>query len=355
MPTYIHGLADWPFFRWTLDRLADRLAAVRHRQGRLQGRMESLGGRLRQEVALQSLTEEVVKTSQIEGEILDRGRVHAFLARRLGLNAGTAPIPDGDGIVEVLLDATRNYDRPLTHERLFEWHDALMPAGRRGFGKLAAGGYRTGPMEDVPGPQSLPAECIEPGMNAFLKWFGDGHGIDPVLKAAIAHFWFAAIHPFADGNGRIARAIAEMGLARSEQTAQRFYSLSAQILRGRNAYDDRLEDMRKGNLDITDHLEWFLGCLDRAFGHAEHMLGDVLSRARLQEKLAGTSLNDRQRLMLDRLAEGLADKLTSSQWAEIAKTSQDTAGRDIADLMQRGLLVRDGAGRGTVYSLAETK
>jgi Fic family protein len=363
MSTYIHDLQEWPRFHWNAERIADRLAAVRHRQGRLLGRMELLGFKLRQEATLGSLTQEVVKTSEIEGEILDKGQVRSSLARRLGLEAGALAVADRnvEGIVEVVLDATGNYERPLTKKRLFGWHAALFPTGRSGLRKIAVGKWRSQPIEVVSGPEGHQrvhfegpdARRIEPEMRAFLEWFNGNAAIDPVLKAAIAHFWFVTIHPFDDGNGRIARAIADMTLARSEDSAQRFYSISAQIRRERNKYYDCLEETQKGDLDITSQVEWFLDCLDRAFEHAESTLMTVLQKARFWDGLAGLPLNDRQRLMLNKLLDGFEGKLTSSKWAKIAKCSQDTAGRDIDELLTKGVLKKGTAGgRSTSYSLA---
>ena len=365
MPTYIHELPSWPQFRWKHERLAERLAAVRHRQGHMLGRMESLGFKFREEASLQMLTEEVVKTSEIEGEILNKEQVRSSLARRLGMDIGALTVADRnvDGIVEVILDATGKHDKPLTDERLFGWHAALFPTGRSRLRKIVVGAWRNAPMDVVSGPEGRPRvhfEAPEAGrlkheMAAFLKWFNtsDKTTIDPVLKAGVAHFWFVTIHPFEDGNGRIARAIADMVLVRSEKSAQRFYSVSAQIRRERNKYYDCLEVSQKGDLDITDQLEWFMECLDRAFDHADEALRGVLSKARFWEKLASVSLNDRQRLMLNRLVDGFEGKLTSSKWATITKCSQDTAGRDLDDLAKRGILKKDAAGgRSTSYSLA---
>jgi len=366
MPTYIHELPDWPEFRWDEKRIAEKLADVRHHQGRMLGRMESLGFKLREEASLQTLTEEVVKTSEIEGEILDKEQVRSSLARRLGIEAGALVPSDRnvDGIVEVILDATRKYESPLTDQRLFGWHAALFPTGWSGLLKIKVGAYRDEPIEVVSGAEGhhrihfegAAAKRVPDDMRAFLEWFNTPSEIDPVLKAGIAHFWFVTIHPFEDGNGRIARAIADMGLARSENSAQRFYSISAQIRRERNKYYDCLEETQKGDLDITDQLIWFVDCLKRAFGHAEETLAGVLKKARFWENLADQPLNDRQRMMLNRLLDGFEGKLTSSKWAKIVKSSQDTAGRDIDDLVKRGILQKDAAGgRSTSYSLCDTK
>ena len=370
MATYIHDLADWPNFRWSHDALASTLAAVRHRQGRLIGRMEGLGFQLRAEAVLQSLTEEILKSNEIEGEALDRDQVRSSIARRLGMDIGAlAPVDRTvEGVVEMMLDATQNYGAPLTKARLFDWHAALFPAlfnsGRNSMTKIRAGAWRdgkSGPMQVVSGPvgrehvhfEAPAAPRIEREMRAFLAWFNGGDADDPVLRAALAHLWFVTIHPFDDGNGRIARAIADMALARSEQSPQRFYSMSAQIRIERKAYYDILEATQKGELDITSWVAWFLGCLDRAFDRAEITLASVLMRARFWKRHAGARLQDRQRLVLNRLLGGFEGKLTSSKYAKLAKCSQDTATRDIDDLIAQGILTKDEAGgRSTSYSLA---
>ena len=368
MPTYIYELPKWPDFRWDSKRLADQLAAVRHRQGRLIGRMEALGLGLQKQATLQSLTEEVVKSSEIEGETLNRDQVRSSLARRLGVDIGGLTPADRnvEGIVEMMLDATEKYAEPLTAERLLGWHAALFPTGRSGMRKITAGNWRTpeaGPMQIVSGPEGRQrvhfeapaAERLDAEMHGFLDWFdGTSENLDPVLKSGIAHLWFVTIHPFEDGNGRIARAIADQQLARSEEGSQRFYSMSSQIRQERKAYYDILEATQKGGLGITPWLEWFLGCLDRAFESAETILASVLRKARFWERHAGEKFNERQKTMLNRLLDGFEGKLTSSKWATITKTSQDTASRDINDLLARDILVKDaGGGRSTSYSLAE--
>src|SRR5665213_1699738 len=304
MAEYIHELKDWPKFHWSHGRLAARLAAVRHHQGRLIGRMEGLGFQLRAEAVLQSLTEEVLKSSEIEGEVLDREQVRSSIARRLGMDIG-ALIPvdrDIEGVVEMMLDATQSYAAPLTKERLFGWHAALFPTGRSGMSKIRVGAWRndkSGPMQVVSGPigrervhyEAPLAEKVDREMRAFLAWFNGKDAIDPVLGAAIAHLWFVTIHPFEDGNGRIARAIADMALARSEQSPRRFYSMSAQIRLERSDYYQILEQTQKGTLDVTAWMQWFLGCLDRAFDGAEATLSGVLRKARFWEEHAGEKLN----------------------------------------------------------------
>jgi Fic family protein len=362
---YIHERSDWPEFRWNSEKLAERLAQVRHKQGRLIGRMESLGFKLKAEATLQTLTEEVVKSSEIEGEILDRNQVRSSIARRLGMDIGALTPADRnvEGVVEMMLDAIQKYDQPVTAERLFGWHAALFPTGRSGMLKIVVGGWRTeqsGAMQVVSGPmgrehvhfEAPAAKRLENEMNAFLGWFNANQGLDPVIKAALAHLWFVTIHPFEDGNGRIARAIADLALARSEQSAQRFYSMSAQIGKERTAYYDTLERTQRGTLDVTGWLEWFLDCLDRAFDGAETIIGNVLHKADFWEHQVASALNERQRLILNRLLDGFEGKLTSSKWAKIAKVSQATAARDIEDLIDRGILQKDAAGgRSTSYSL----
>lgn len=369
MTTYIHELKEWPVFRWDEGLAARHLAPVRHRQGRLIGRMEALGFDLRAEAVLTTLTEDVLKSSEIEGEILDKGQVRSSIARRLGMDIGALAPADRyiEGVVEMMLDATQKYAEPLTDERLFAWHAALFPTGRSGMTKIIVGAWRddgSGPMQVVSGPMGRErmhyeapiAPRIEAEMSAFLKWFNDEAVLDPVLKAALAHLWFVTIHPFDDGNGRMARAIADMALARSEQSAQRFYSMSAQIRLERNAYYDILEATQKGNLDVTAWLEWFLGCLDRAIEGAEATLSGVLRKARFWEAIKDQPLNERQRKVINRLLHGFEGKLTSSKWAALTKSSPDTALRDITDLVKRGILVRDaGGGRSTSYSLAKVE
>jgi len=315
---------------------------------------------------LATLTEDVIKSSEIEGEVLDKEQVRSSIARRLGMDmAALAPVDrDVEGVVEMMLDATQQYTAPLTKTRLFDWHAALFPTGRSGMTKIKVGAWRddtSGPMQVVSGPigrervhyEAPEAKRLERETGAFLRWFNSGISVDPVLKAGVAHLWFVTIHPFDDGNGRIARAIADMALARSEQSPRRFYSMSAQIRAERNTYYDMLEVAQKGELDITGWLEWFLGCLDRAFEGAEAILAAVLSKARFWEMHAGEKFNDRQRKVVDRLLDGFEGKLTSSKWAALTKTSQDTALRDIDELAKRGILVKDaGGGRSTSYSLA---
>ena len=363
--TYIHEQDGWPGLRWSDQGLVEPLAAVRHRQGRLIGHMEALGFPLREEAVLRTLTEDVLKSSEIEGEVLDREQVRSSIARRLGMDVGGLIEADRnvEGVVEMMLDATQNFTQPLTADRLFGWHAALFPTGRSGMSRITVGAWRTGegdPMQVVSGPigrervhyEAPEAVRLDAEMARFLHWF-ETAAADPVLKAGVAHFWFVTIHPFDDGNGRIARAIADLALARAEGTPQRFYSMSAQIRAERKAYYDLLENTQKGDLDITPWLLWFIACLDRAFDGAETILASVLRKARFWEALAGQSLNERQGKVVNRLLDGFEGKLTNAKWAALAKTSPDTALRDINDLVSRGILAKEpGGGRSTSYSLA---
>jgi Fic family protein len=368
MTKYIHQLADWPQFRWDQNSLAGPLAEIRHRQGRLLGRMESLGFQLQKEAELETLTLEVLKSSEIEGEKLNAAQVRSSIARRLGIQtAGTvAAERDVEGVVEMMLDATQNYAKPLSDERLFAWHAALFPTGRSGMRKIIVGAWRNdarGPMQVVSGPvgkekvnyEAPAAPLLEKEMSAFLAWASDSEDrTDMVLRAALAHLWFVTIHPFDDGNGRIARAIADWALARSDNSPQRFYSMSAQIRHERNDYYDILETTQKGTLDVTPWMEWFLVCLGRAFDRTEVTLGAVLRKARFWEKYARVQINARQRNVINRLLDGLTGKLTTTKWAKLEKCSHDTALRDIQGLVERGVLHKDpGGGRSTSYSLVD--
>ena len=366
---YMHDQPSWPKFHWDSERISQLLVNVRHRQGRLIGRMEGLGLQLRKEAVLNTLTEDVLKSSEIEGEKLDRDQVRSSIARRLGIDIGGLIRADRDveGVVEMMLDATQHYDRPLSVRRLFNWHAALFPTGRSGMSRIDVGTWRkdkNGPMQVVSGPigkervhyQAPPAARLRGEMKRFLDWFEKENSTDPVLKAGVAHLWFVTIHPFEDGNGRIARDIADMLLARSEQSPQRFYSMSAQIRQERKTYYEILEATQKGNLDITRWLEWFLACLDRAFDHSETILAAVLNKARFWDRFAGTEFNERQRSMIDRLLNHFEGKLNSSKWATLEKCSQDTALRDIEDLIRTGVLKKDSSGgRSTSYSLAKIR
>lgn len=363
---YIHELKDWPRFHWEPEKLVAPLASVRYRQGRLTGHMEDLGFNLQQEAVLRTLTSDVLKSSEIEGEKLDAAQVRSSLARRLGIDIGALKPVDRqvEGVVEMMLDATRRYDKPLTDERLFAWHAALFPTGRHGTTRIRTGTWRddsTGPMQVISGPvgkervhYEVPkADRVDTGMRTFLQWFESGEAMDPVLKAGLAHLWVVTIHPFDDGNGRIARAIADLALARSENSPRRFYSLSAQIRQERNDYYDILERTQKGTMDVTPWMDWFLGCLGRAIDGAQTTLSAVLAKARFWDRIRDFPLNERQRLVINRLLDGFAGKLTSSKYAALAKCSQDTAHRDILALVNHGVLVRNPeGGRSTSYSLA---
>lgn len=363
---YIHQQKGWPNFLWDQNELATLLSKVRYQQGRLNGRMEALGFPLREEASLQTLTQDVLKSSEIEGEVLNEDQVRSSIARRLGMEIAGLVASDRhvDGVVEMMLDATQSYNEELTSDRLFGWHAALFPTGRSGMYKIVVGDWRNNtkddPMQVVSGAfgrekvhyQAPDAALLNQEMNQFLYWFNTIHNVDPVLKAAIAHLWFVTIHPFDDGNGRIARAITDMQLARADESAQRFYSMSAQIRQERNMYYDMLETTQKGDLDITPWLKWFLECFSSALSGTDKMLEGVLNKARFWEHPGTVGINDRQHLMLNRLLDGFFGKLTSSKWATITKCSQDTATRDIQDLIARGLLIKEAAGgRSTSYQL----
>ena len=327
--------------------------------------MEGLGFHLRQEAVLATLTEDVVKSSKIEGERLDAEQVRSSVARRLGIDIGAQKPVDRnvEGVVEMMLDATRQFDRPLTAERLFGWHATLFPAGRSGMHRIQAGAWRNdqnGPMQVVSGPmgkervhfEAPDAKRLPREMKAFLNWFNGKQDDDWVVKAALAHLWFVTIHPFDDGNGRIARAIADVALARSDESAQRFYSMSAEIERMRAEYYEVLERTQKGGLDITRWMEWFFTTLGAAIDGAQVTLEAVLFKAEFWKSIASVALNDRQRVVLNRLLDGFDGNLTTSKWAKLTKTSQDTAARDINALVELGILVRNVAGgRSTSYSL----
>jgi len=365
MTRFIYQLTEWPKFRWDHNTLAVPLADIRYRQGRLLGRMEGLGFSLQQEAELETLTLDVVKSSEIEGENLNMDQVRSSVARRLGMDiAGAIPANRNvEGVVEMMLDASQNFDKPLTEDRLFAWHAALFPTGRSGMRKIIVGGWRDdadGPMEVVSGPigkervhyQAPAASLLDKEMARFFDWANESDGTDPVLRAALAHLWFATIHPFDDGNGRIARAIADWALARSENSPQRFYSMSAQIRAERGDYYDALERTQRRTTDVTDWITWFLACLGRSIDAAGTALAEVLAKARFWERAGGIALNERQRRVLNRVPDGFEGKLTRSKWAKLAKCSQDTALRDITLLVGHGLLARNpGGGRNTSYRL----
>ena len=362
---YIWQQENWPDLSWDNGRLAALLGQVSREQGRLLGRMQNLGFDLRREAQLDTLTEDVVRSSEIEGEKLDSDQVRSSIARRLGMDVGGLVPADRDveGVVEMMLDATTHYTQPLTADRLFGWHAALFPTGRSGLRKITVGNWRddsSGPMQVVSGPigrqkvhyEAPSAARIPADMDRFLNWFEAPGNTDPLLIAGLAHLWFVTIHPFDDGNGRIARAIADTALARSERSTQRFYSMSAQIRRERNDYYTTLERTQRGALDVTPWQEWFLSCLHRAIEGSHDTLGAVLEKARFWERFAQQSLNARQVKVLNRLLDGFEGKLTTSKYAKLARSSQDTAYRDILELVERGALRKDpGGGRSTSYSL----
>ena len=365
--TYIYERPGWPDFKWDSEALAGALAAVRHKQGRHLGKMEALGFDFRTEASLTALTDEVVNTSAIEGQNLNPDEVRSSIARKLGVDIAGLPEPgrEVDGIVEMMLDATRNYNTPLTAERLFDWHAALFPTGRSGMGRITVGALRTveaGPMQVVSGPigkervhfEAPSAECLEREMEPFLQWFNMRSALDPVLKAGIAHFWFVTLHPFEDGNGRIARAIAEMALSQADGTTERFYSMSSGIEAERSEYYFQLESAQRGSLDITAWLAWFLACLDRTIEGADTALSSVLYKARLWQRVNQTPLNERQQKVINRLLDNFKGHLTTSKYAVLAGCSNDTALRDIQALLERGIIVKNpGGGRSTSYRLAE--
>ena len=359
---FIHQRKNWTDFKWDNNKLLPLLANVRHLQGRLLGQMENLGFKFQEEAVLSTLTLDVLKSTEIEGEVLNKDQVRSSIARRLGLDVSglVDSTRNVDGVVEMMLDATQNYIKPLITERLFGWHAALFPTGYSGMYKIEAGKYRSGDMQVVSGAmgkekvhyEAPKADLLETEMNRFLKWFNNSLETDPVLKAAIAHFWFVTIHPFDDGNGRIARTITDMQLARSDASPQRFYSMSNQILTERKKYYDVLERTQRGDGDITEWLEWFLSCLGNTLVNSREVLESVLAKAKFWELHSQTPLNDRQRLMLNKLLDRFEGKLTSSKWAKIAKCSQDTAIRDIQNLIDKGILRKEAeGGRSTNYEL----
>ena len=364
---YIHEKTGWPELTWNGETLGAALAAVRHKQGRLLGKMESLGFDLRAEASLAVLTSDVVKSSAIEGEKLDPDQVRSSIASRLGLKVAgmTKAGRDVDGIVELLLDATQNFEKPLTKKRLLDWHASLFPTGRSGMSRIAVGMWRTkdsGPMRVVSGTmgrekvhfEAPEADRLESEMSRFMKWFNAPAAMDPVLKAGMAHFRFVTIHPFEDGNGRMARAIADMALARADRTKDRFYSMSSQIEVERKDYYRELESAQRGDIDITVWLVWFLDCLDRAIDAAEHILSSVLYKARMWQWINRTSVNERQRLVLNGMFNEFKGHLSTSKYSKIAKCSTDTALRDIGELVASGILVQNpGRGRSTSYRLAD--
>ncbi|MEW6728251.1 MAG: Fic family protein [Pseudomonadota bacterium] len=367
-PTYIWHAQDWPYWRYDLAALAGPMAEVSRAQGMLLGRLADVSLALRDEASLGVLTEDVVKTCAIEGEQLDVASVRSSLARRLGVDVGAlAPVDRHvEGVVEMVLDATLHCHARLTRERLFSWHAALFPTGYSGLSRIRIGAWRDdadGPMRVVSGPigrqrvhfEAPPADRLETEMDRFLDWLNGPSPEPPLLKAGIGHLWFVTLHPFEDGNGRIARAIGDLLLARTEGSPQRFYSLSSQIQRERKAYYDILERTQKGNMDITAWLAWFLGALQRALDAAQHTVDGVLAKARFWQRFAATPMNARQVKVLNRLLDGFEGKLTTRKWAALTKCSQDTALRDINELIASGALRKAAAGgRSSAYELNDS-
>ena len=362
---WIHEHENWPDFTWDAGILASKLANLRHRQGHFLGRMEGLGFAFKREATLGTLTNDVVKSSAIEGENLNPDEVRSSIARRLGIDRARL-IPasrDVDAIVDMMLDATQKFSKPLTTDRLFDWHAALFPTGRSGLHKITVGGWRTVPMQVVSGPigkekvhfEAPVAERLDQEMDAFLAWLAGQDETDPVIKAGIAHLWFVTIHPFEDGNGRIARAISDMMLARADGTRERFYSLSAQIETERKQYYHQLESQQRATPDITGWLSWFLDCLGRAINNAESTVGHVLFKAWLWDTINQKPVHDRQRLIINRMLEDdFKGFMNTSKYAKLAKCSNDTALRDIQDLKERGLFIQNpGGGRSTSYRLPD--
>lgn len=364
--TFIWESADWPAWRFDLSALATPLADVSRAQGMLAGRLADIGLALRDEASLVALTEDVVKTSAIEGETLNVASVRSSIARRLGVDIGAlAPVDRHvEGVVDMVLDATIHAAAPVTEARLFGWHAALFPTGYSGLSRITVGGWRTdasGPMQVVSGPigrqrvhfEAPPAARLTHEIARFLAWLNAEPAEPLLIQAGLAHLWFVTLHPFDDGNGRIARALGDLVLARADRSPQRFYSLSAQIQRERNAYYDVLERTQRGSLDVTEWLAWFLDTLGRAIDHAHTTLDAVLVKARFWQRCAGFAMNARQAKVMNRLLDGFEGKLTTTKWAALAKCSQDTALRDIAELVERGVLRRSSSGgRSTSYELA---
>ncbi len=365
-PLYIWDQPDWPEFRYDLGVLAEPLAQVSHAQGRLMGRLADVGLALRDQASLLALADDVLKTSAIEGEVLPPASVRSSLAQRLGIDIGALAAADRhvDGVVDMVLDATTKAREALTAERLFGWHAALFPTGYSSLTKLRVGAWRddaTGPMQVVSGPghrrkvhfEAPPAHTLGPEMARFLHWANAATPEPALIKAALAHLWFVTLHPFDDGNGRIARAVGDLFLARADGSPQRFYSLSAQIQREREAYYDMLERTQKAGLDVTAWLSWFLTVLLRAVQSAEATLQGVLAKARFWQTHAGLALNERQIKVINRLQTDFEGKLSTRKWAAICHCSTDTALRDITQLLALGLLVQlPGGGRSTAYELA---
>ena len=365
MARYIYQLTDWPRLTWDNEAIISLLSEVRNKQGRLTGKMEAIGFTIQDQALLETLSQDILTSSEIEGEYLNTTQVRSSIARKLGVDIGgmVESSREVEGVVEMTLDATQHCDQELTRDRLFSWHAALFPTGRSGMYKIQVGQWRddsTGPMQVVSGPmgketvhfQAPPADCLQHEMDLFLDWLNAGHTTDPVIDAAIAHLWFVTIHPFDDGNGRIARAITDMMLCRSENKARRFYSMSSQINEHRKDYYDILEKTQKGSLDITSWIVWFLECLEKAIDASASTVKNILAKHSFWYKHRADTFNDRQTKMIDLLFGNFHGKLTTSKWAKINKCSTDTALRDIQDLVDKDVLHRsDSGGRSTHYEL----
>jgi Fic family protein len=361
---YIYQNKNWTNFKWRETDISSLFGEVRSLQGKIIGQMNTLGFNTKAEAILTTLTLDVVKSSEIEGEKLDYNQVRSSIAKRLGINTAglVAKNRNVEGVVEMMLDATQHYQKKITHKRLFGWHSALFPTGYSGMQKIEVGKYRTGEMQIVSGAmgkekihyEAVPAIKVKEEMDMFLKWFNSSTPIDPVLKAAMAHFWFIIIHPFDDGNGRIARAIADLMLARADKTTERYYSMSSQILIEKKQYYAALQKDQHSNGDITNWLNWFLHCLKNSLVATEITLQKILRKTEFWKVHEHTLFNERQRLVLNKLLNGLDGKLQSSKWAKMAKCSPDTALRDIKDLMDKGILKQEKeGGRSTNYELAQ--
>lgn len=364
MAKYIYQHKNWTNFSWRNEEINGTFGEVRHLQGKISGQMNAIGFSSKEEIKLKTLTQDVIKSSEIEGEKLDYDQVRSSIARRLGMEiAGLVPSARNvEGIVDIMLDATQHYQDPLTEERLCSWHSALFPTGYSSMYKIEVGQYRTGEMQILSGAmgkeklhyEAVPAKLVKTEMNEFLDWFNNEEKLDVVIKAAIAHFWFIIIHPFDDGNGRIGRAISDLLLTRAELSPERFYSMSSQILVERKKYYETLQRVQHSNGDITEWLDWFLCCLKNALIETENTIQKILHKAAFWKLFENTSFNERQRLMINKLLDGFEGKLKSSKWAKIAKCSADTALRDIKDLMKKGILEQEQAGgRSTNYELTK--
>lgn len=362
MATYIHQLRNWANFQWKEQDFISLLSAVRNLQGKLMGKVELLGFKLKDEANLETLIQDVVQSSEIEGEILNPEQVRSSIATRLGLEDSGLQHSDRhvDGVVEMMLDATQNNDKRLSDERLFGWHASLFPTGRSGMYKIEVAKWRSGDMQVVSGGmgreivhyEAPKAELLAQEMKQFLDWFNSESNLDPILKASVAHLWFLTLHPFDDGNGRIARAITDMQLSKADGVNQRFYSMSAQIKKERKAYYKILEHTQKNDLDITLWIIWFLECLKNAILSSHTIIDKVVKKHRFWVKNAGLIINERQQKMLHKLMDNFEGNLTTSKWAKITKTSQDSALRDISDLVNKGILIKaNSGGRSTHYVL----